>query len=955
MRARAARGIARLALALVLLAAPAAAREATWPVPGDGALTHEATVTWGRLGNGLRYAIMPNATPPGRVSLRLLIEAGSLMEDEDQRGLAHFVEHMAFKGSANLAPGELIETLQRMGLAFGADTNASTGFDATIYKLDLPRNDAGLVATGFDILSEILGRLRLAAERIEPERGVILSEKRQRDTPGARSFEAMLGFLLPGSRVAERQPIGLESVIRTAPRQRLVDFYEAYYTPERGVVVVVGDVPPGEIAAMIAARFGGLAQPPAAPADPAPPPLAARGLDAMLLADPGLPAAVSLSRVLPLDLRPEGLARRRDRLIEILLGSMLGRRLQHIGLRSGAPFQRAWFGVSEIASTVRIARLRLSTSPERWRDALAAGEQELRRALAHGFSEAELADAVADFRGRLEARAAGAPTRDTVDLARELVAAIAEGRIFSSPATDLEVSDRLTRGLRASDIEATLRDLWGSEEPQIIVSGPIELAAPRADILAAYAASRAVAVTAVAAPVAEAFPYGDWGPPGAILERTAIDDLGIVRATFANGVQLDLKATDFEADTIHVAVRFGTGRLGMPTDRPGLDLLAARGFVEGGVARLSLEGLARLRAAHRVGVELVVSDSSLILLGRTTPADLPLQLDLVAAYVTDAAYRPVAEERHRQRLEARYARLATEPRGALSGPVARLLNGGDPRFAMPPEAEATARSMAELRQWLEPMLRRGPMQVIAVGDIDPARLIAEVGRTLGALPPRGAAGPPPEAPAIRQPAASEPVRLGHGGRPDRALATVYWPTTSRDDPGVAIGLALVADILEDRLRREVREREGATYSPSSFSHQSLALPGYGHIAAALDVAAAEAQRMGRLIRDTAAAMHAGGITEDELARALQPRLAQARTSLASNDYWFRGVLIGMEQYPQRVDEARHLLAHHERQSLASVQALASRHLDPARALPILIVPADGAASLPDGAAAVEAD
>jgi zinc protease len=194
-----------VALGFALLAVlPLAAREALppWPAPADGSLVNDPSVVWGRLPNGMRYAILPNTTPPGRVSLRLLIEAGSLMEADEQRGLAHFLEHMAFKGSTNLPPGELIRYLQRAGLSFGADTNARTGFDSTVYQLDLPRNDATLVDEGLGILSDYQGRLLLDAEQIDSERGVILSEKRVRDTPSGRSFEAMLDFLLPGSRAA---------------------------------------------------------------------------------------------------------------------------------------------------------------------------------------------------------------------------------------------------------------------------------------------------------------------------------------------------------------------------------------------------------------------------------------------------------------------------------------------------------------------------------------------------------------------------------------------------------------------------------------------------------------------------------------------------------------------------------------------------------------------------------
>ncbi len=257
---------------------------------------------------------------------------------------------------------------------------------------------------------------------------------------------------------------------------------------------------------------------------------------------------------------------------------------------------------------------------------------------------------------------------------------------------------------------------------------------------------------------------------------------------------------------------------------------------------------------------------------------------------------------------------------------------------MPPLAEAERRTLGELRDWLEPMLRSGPMQVSIVGDIDPDTAIAQVDRTFGALPPRTAAAAP-SPPRLALPEVREPVRFTHHGKPDQALAMVYWPTSGHTDARTSIGLDLVADILVDRLLHEVREREGATYSPEGYSEQSLALPGYGYLVAAIDVAAPDATRIVDLIRATGAQMGAGGIAADEFERALQPRLAQARSALQSNEYWLYNVLFGAEQFPQVLDEARSMLADVQGQTLDAVQALAKRYLGPALAVPVLVLPA----------------
>ncbi|MGD9510366.1 MAG: M16 family metallopeptidase [Geminicoccaceae bacterium] len=925
-----------LGLSLAAIAAQPAP-PAAWPVPQDGILSHDPAVVWGRLPNGLRYAIRPGGTPQDRVSLRLLVEAGSLMETERQRGLAHFLEHMAFEGSQNLAPGELVAFLQRAGLAFGPDTNASTTFDQTVYQLDLPRDDPQLLDRSLGILSEIAGRLSLPPAEIETERGVILSEKRARDTPGQRSGDAMIDFLLPGSRYAERTPIGLESVIRTAPRDELLAFYHDWYRPERQIVIVTGDVQPAGVEELIQRHFGNLA--PSGPA-PEPPPAdkpMAHSLDAAMFTDPGLPASVALNVVLSFDDRPDSLAKQSDRLRELLAGMMLQRRLDSLGLKPDAPFSAAGTGVMDLPPAARLGIVNLTTTPEQWQAALAAGEQELRRALTYGFSQAELDQALAILRNRLETIAARASTRRASDLADQLVDAIGDEVVYTSPATDLQLLTELSRGLSPADVDAALRKLVRGHEPQIFVSGPMRPAPSVEGILAAYRASQVVPVTAAAERAASAFGYTEFGPPTAVTDRTEIADLGITRVRFANGVVLYVKRTPFEAGTVRVAVRFGSGRIGMPADKPGLDLLAGQAFVDGGLGRHDIDEIERILASRQVGVNMVVGESGISLISRTTPADLPLQLDLFAAYMLDPAYRPEALARFRARLGAAYAAMKAEPDGLVSGPIERLIHGGDVRFAVPPEADAEQRDLDELRSWLGPMLQRGPLQVSIVGDIDPEEAIADVARTFGALPDRGSVTEPTP-PTLTLPHVTQPVRFTYQGKPDRALAMVYWPTSGHSDGRTAIGLDLVADILADRLLQEVREHEGATYSPEAYSQQSLALPGYGYVAAAIDVAPGNAERIAEVIETTATQMRGGGITADEFDRALQPRLAQARSALQSNGYWLHSVMLGAERFPQLLDDARTVLADTQAQSLEAVQALAAKYLDPERAVPVLVLP-----------------
>ncbi len=280
--------------------------------PGLAALVQDPRVRGATLENGVRYAVMSNAEPKGRASLRLLVRAGSLNETGEQRGLAHFIEHMAFNGTEHYPPGSLIEFFQRMGMNFGGDTNAATGFDSTQYQLELASADSATVAEGLRVLADYAGGLLLLPEEIEKERGIIASEKLSRDGVQSRTFEARVKFTLGGTLIPHRLPIGIDEVIQGAQRDRFVAFYDAWYRPENLLVVVVGAVDTGVAEDLVRTAFGSLK--PRAPRIPAP----ALGTPDF---SPGLKVAahheaeatavtVSLGAVSPYEERPDSLENR---------------------------------------------------------------------------------------------------------------------------------------------------------------------------------------------------------------------------------------------------------------------------------------------------------------------------------------------------------------------------------------------------------------------------------------------------------------------------------------------------------------------------------------------------------------------------------------------------------------------------------------------------------------------
>ena len=252
----------RMLVASLLLAssAPLLAAEPMLKQPGRWAQDYtgrkaDPKVRFGTLPNGLRYAILHNETPSDGVAMRMPIGSGSLQERDEEQGLAHFLEHMAFRGSANIADGEVVHMLERQGLQFGPDTNAFTSQDQTVYMFNFPKADATAVDTGLKLFREIGERLNLAPAAIDAEKGVVLSEERLRDSAQYRMVKANLASMLDGTRVINRWPIGTIDTVKGANHDRLSRFYKANYRPDNATIVVVGNIDPAALEGKIKASF----------------------------------------------------------------------------------------------------------------------------------------------------------------------------------------------------------------------------------------------------------------------------------------------------------------------------------------------------------------------------------------------------------------------------------------------------------------------------------------------------------------------------------------------------------------------------------------------------------------------------------------------------------------------------------------------------------------------------
>jgi zinc protease len=910
-----------------------------WPQSYAPDLPPDPAMRFGTLPNGLRYVIMRNATPGGQASLRLRINAGSLDETDTQQGLAHLLEHMAFNGSTHVPRGEMIKILQRHGLAFGADTNASTSWDETVYKLDLPKADGESLDDSLMLLREVAGELTLDQTAIEQEKGVVLSEERLRDTPGYRVLKATVGFGLAGQLAADRFPIGKVDVIRGATHDGLMRFYKAYYRPERAVLVAVGDFDPDAMEGRIRVRFGGWTNttPPGPDPDLGTP--ARRGAEARVVVEPGAGEMVQMNWIAPADHSPDSIAKRRRQTIESLGLAVLNRRLERLVRSDNPPFISAVSNREDDFHSARSTSLTATTEAGAWPAALQALDEAQRQLMTYGFSQAELDQEVEAFRATLKNAADGQATRATPAVANDIVATLDTPEVETSPAEDLALYDAATKGLTPDQVMAALRPVFSGSGPLVVVSTETPVEGGDAAVMQALAKAEAQPAQPFSARAAIDWPYADFGAPGKVAERRDIQDLDTVFARFENGVRLTVKPTRFRDEQILVQVRVDDGMQTLPPDRPTAAWAASTAFPEGGLDQLSAQDIDEVMRSKVVGRSFSVGEDEFSLSGATRPDDLEAQMQLLAAYVAHPGWGAAAFERMRGAAPTLFSQMDATPAGVLNRDLGQLLHSGDRRWGLPTPAEIAAETPADLKALVAPALASGSIEVVVVGDTTVDKAIEAVASTFGALPARPAPSPPPQTSTVRFPAPTPtPVVRTHGGRADQAIGFVAWPTSDfLSDTQRARTLRLLGDLMRERLLDKIRKDEGLTYSPSASSAPSDAFPGYGYISARVEIPPGKLDGFFRDVAAIAADLKATDITPDELARIRTPAVDDLEKRRQSNEYWLNA-LAGAQADPRRLAAIRTSEAQLGRVTAEDLRRAAQTWLDDAKAWKLEVVP-----------------
>lgn len=905
----------------------------------------DEAITYGVLPNGLRYAVRQNATPTKTATLLMRIDTGSLNETDETRGLAHFLEHMAFNGSENIPEGEMTKRLERFGLAFGADTNASTGFTETTYQLELPEVSDEMLDETLGIMRETAERLLLAPDAIESERGVIQAERRARSNPAFKAFLDQLDFYAGHTVLPDRLPIGTEETIQTIQPEQFREFYAKYYRPEKTFITLVGDLDPAFAVQKIEAFFGDWT----ASVD------VESGVNveinsvaitesrARVYSDPEIQTSVNLAVLKAAEEERDTVKSRADAQIEGLGNRMLNRRLGKLARTENAAFISAGVGRSNFFDVAEVSSLTVNAQPDNWEAALAQGEQALRQALEFGFSQSELDEQLANSENALQVSVQTSPTRRTPRLARQILGAFGGEAVVTTPETSLERFIASKQNITLEAVTNAFRQGWAGldDAPQLYLQTSNVIEGGEAKLMAAYKAAKAAPVEARAADKQLSFAYGDFGEAGKVVSRARLEDIDATLIKFENNVRLNFKKTDFEENVIRLSARMGAGTLSAPTkEAPGFETYASNMLSLSGLGQHSVDDIRTLMAGRSVGVGRSLGDTATGLSGSTTPDDLELQLQLMAAYATDPGYRPEAQAQYDKYIRSWYPTLDSTPAGVASRDLGRILRSGDRRWGLPDEADLLDVDFDLIKSWMDNHVLNGAIELTVVGDFDEDALIDAVSKTFGALPERPAQSYVPDASLtdIKFPEGTKrPIKLTHAGDGETARLYVYWPAPDGVDVVQSRYVQMVSNMFDLRLTQVLREDEGATYSPGVSSASSQLYPGYGFIGAQIEVSPDRIDLMAEKIREVAAEFGTGNLDADEFERAIKPVLENLETSVENNGLWMN-VLSEAQSDPSGIDRFRTREETYQNMTLEDLKPVAKQVFVNKSAVEIQILP-----------------
>jgi zinc protease len=921
------------------LAGAAAAQELTAPLPLD------PTITTGRLANGLVYFIRQNPRPGNRVLMRLAVRAGSNDEADDQRGLAHMLEHMAFNGSAKFKPGELVKYLESIGARFGPHVNAYTSYDETVYMLDVPTDRPGAVRRGFEALSDFAAGITMDPVEVNKERGVVIEEWRGRLGAGTRMQQPQIeGIFGPMSRYAQRLPIGTPESLKAFTVQRLRDFYRTNYRGNRMAVVVVGDIAPADIERLIRELFaavpGGTG---ARPAYPIPPHTDTRFVTT---SDPEAQgSSVSIIHKRPFRALIS-IADYRHSLVGGLMAQMVNARLGEMARQPGAPFLGASVGDQTLGLTVQALSVSARVNDGRIPEGLSAIAQEVARIKQFGFGAAEFDRAQRSTLAQYERMYNERNNGQSGALAAELLRHYLSQEAVPGIERELPLARELLQGITREEVAAYAREVLPDTNRVVLASAPQKAGlTPVSDVQlkAALTSGLAATVTAWRDEASSKELMSRPAQPGTVRARREMPEIGVTVLTLSNGVEVWLKPTEFRNDQI-IYTSYARGGVSLAPEADYLNASLASSFVSlGGVGGFTPVDLGKMLAGRLSSAGTYISTYLHGITGSSTPKDLETSLQLAYLNVTAPNNDPSTLELMKRRMEANLANQSQSP-GVVFGERLRSVNTVGHYTSRPIRLDDLPKLDAKkmLDFYTARFANAANFTFFFVGSFkvdDVAPLIAAY---LGALPSTGKPDSLHRDLGLGFPASvvREVVRKGQEPRANTVIT--FFSDTGLDE-AESHRAESVAEVLQTRLREVLREQLGGTYSVGVGYSNTAPQTGYGTTQIQFGSSPENVDKLVAAVLDEVDKLRRDGPTASEVNNVKQAEKNDLAAAVTQNGFWLNSLqsahVMGRDprMIPRQVERTDALTEQ-------NIHAAAQKYLPAARYTVLSLLPESTASS-----------
>ncbi len=848
-------------------------------------------VLHGRLPNGLTYYIRKNSVPDKHASLRLVVNAGSVLESDDQRGLAHFLEHMAFNGTEKFAKNEVVKFLESLGMEFGPDTNAYTTFDETVYKLEASTDKPGTVETSLDILSQWAGHMTLDSTEIDKERGVILEEWRQGRGAASRMRDKQFPILFRGSRYAERLPIGDPAIIRNFKYEALRRFYHDWYRPDLMAVIAVGDVDPASVQRLIERYFAPLENPPNERVRTLLPVPDHHAVRYAPVSDPEATYdTVSIYNLAP----PDRLVSEEDyrNMLKVRLFELMANmRLDEESQKSDSPFLYAGASSGNIVRTKSARTLAAVVKPGKIEAGLTALALEARRMSQLGFTQTEFELARSQLmQGILQAYNERRKT-DSERIAQEYIRNFLTGEASPGIGYEYELYQKLVPGIGLPEVNALAKAYLEEGDRVVLVNAVAKdgTSLPtEAELASAIASADSIPLVQVKEGNFDRPLMAKEPTPGSIVREETLTDTGIVHWTLSNGAQVYLKPTQFKDDQILFSAysRGGTSRV---QDKDFVTATQAASIAsESGLGDWSRVDLERKLAGRNVSVSPYIGTLTEGLTGNSSTEDTPLLFQLISMTFMEPRFDRGAYNTYIQRLTAKVENQNRQPDFQFTERVQQLLTDNNFRArALNVERIGAINFDSAQRIYRERFADPGNFTYFFVGNIDPVKFRPLVTRYIAGMPSVKRTESFRD-PGIRYSTTVKKDTVTAGSEPKSRIAIIFTGKRRWEREQNYL-LRAMSEILTMRLLEVIREDKSGAYSIGASAGWEPYLDNQYVVEISFGADPARAQELTAQVFGILSDFKRNLIDPSYIERAQATERSAYETSMQENNFWLQNL------------------------------------------------------------------